>query len=233
MNAGAAGIWAVVPVKEVALAKQRLASSLPPSLRQALVRAMMRDVLAALQAARGLAGTVVVTADAEAGLLAREHGARLIFERSVRGLNLAVAEAAARLRVDGAAGMLVLPADIPSVTPLEISDLVASHTRTPGVSLVPAHDGQGTNALLVSPPDLMTFSYGPMSCSLHAGSAQALGIAPVVHDPARFPGLALDVDLPRDIERLECLASTTRTRRLLEAEGLLGARARDPAIGHQ
>lgn len=217
------GIWAVVPVKSFAAAKQRLAATLSPRQRHALVRAMMRDVLVALRAARGLEGIVVVTADPEAGLLAREHGAQLIFERDVLGLNSAVAEAAARLAARRVGGMLVLPGDVPMATPGEISALVSSHRPGAAVSLVPAHDGQGTNALLVSPPDVMAFSFGPLSRAQHVASAAGLTIEPVVHDPASFPGLARDVDLPGDIAGLARLASASHTRRFLEAEGLLGA----------
>ncbi|QIB35352.1 2-phospho-L-lactate guanylyltransferase [Ancylobacter pratisalsi] len=216
------GIWAVVPVKSFAAAKQRLAGAFSPRQRHALVRAMMRDVLVALRATRGLDGIVVVTADPEAGLLAREHGAQLIFERDVLGLNTAVAEAAGRLAAQRVGGMLVVPGDVPMATPVEISALVSSHPPGVAVSLVPAHDGQGTNALLVSPPDVMAFSYGPLSCALHVATAEMLTIEPMVHDPAGFPGLALDIDLPADIERLGRLAPASHTRRLLEAEGLLG-----------
>src|SRR5439155_1003435 len=42
----AGGIWAVVPVKDTALAKQRLAAAVPAQLRQALMLAMLEDVLA-------------------------------------------------------------------------------------------------------------------------------------------------------------------------------------------
>src|SRR5439155_20816354 len=56
-------IWAVIPVKDTALAKQRLAAAVPPRLRQALMLAMLEDVLAALAEASGLAGRVLVTTD--------------------------------------------------------------------------------------------------------------------------------------------------------------------------
>jgi 2-phospho-L-lactate guanylyltransferase len=49
------GIWAVVPVKDIRDAKQRLASVLAPHERAALFRAMLHDVLSALSGAEGLA----------------------------------------------------------------------------------------------------------------------------------------------------------------------------------
>ena len=71
-------LWAVVPVKERASAKERLAPMLRPEVRQALALAMLEDVLAALTATPGIAGLLVVTVDAEAGRLAASYGARLI-----------------------------------------------------------------------------------------------------------------------------------------------------------
>ena len=48
-----ADIWAVVPVKDLDGAKQRLAGLLPPTQRRALAAAMLEDVLAALVAGAG------------------------------------------------------------------------------------------------------------------------------------------------------------------------------------
>lgn len=216
-------IWAVIPVKDFALAKQRLAHAFSPLFRRRLARAMLADVLTALRGAEGLAGIVVITADPEAGLLAQHYGARLLFERRLRGLNAAVSEAAAGLNAERRDGMLVIPGDIPSVTSREISQLMASHGKGRAVSLVPAHDRHGTNALLVSPPQVMTFSFGPMSFPLHRASAEDLGIEPRVHNLVDFPGFALDVDTPDEVRRLGCLRPGSPTRQVLVEEGLLPA----------
>ena len=55
------GVWAVVPVKELDRAKERLAAVLPPERRRALMLAMLEDVLTALAATPGLDGLAVVT----------------------------------------------------------------------------------------------------------------------------------------------------------------------------
>jgi hypothetical protein len=57
------GVWAVVPVKELADAKQRLSSCLSPEERRALATIMLEDVLDALSAVKQLAGIIVVTVD--------------------------------------------------------------------------------------------------------------------------------------------------------------------------
>jgi len=64
------GVWAAVPVKEFAGAKQRLAPLLTPRQRQELAAAMLEDVLAAL-ADTALAGVMVNTVDPLGAELAR------------------------------------------------------------------------------------------------------------------------------------------------------------------
>ncbi|MFM7691701.1 MAG: 2-phospho-L-lactate guanylyltransferase, partial [Alphaproteobacteria bacterium] len=77
--------WVILPVKEMAGAKQRLASLLSPAERVALMQVMLRDVLMALSAAQGLAGIAVVTLDPFAQALAEAHGARIITEGAGEG----------------------------------------------------------------------------------------------------------------------------------------------------
>ena len=45
---GQPDIWAVIPVKETATAKERLAEAVPRQLRPGLALAMLEDVLAAV-----------------------------------------------------------------------------------------------------------------------------------------------------------------------------------------
>ncbi|WAC26944.1 2-phospho-L-lactate guanylyltransferase [Ancylobacter sp. SL191] len=209
---------AVVPVKTFALAKQRLARTLLPAQREALARAMLCDVLEALTGAKGLAAIVVVTADPQAGVLAQDYGARLMFERRVRGLNPAVAEAAGWLAAERRGGMLILPSDIPGLRAAEIDRLVAAHPPGRAVSLVPAHDSGGTNALLVTPPDAMPFSFGPLSFAMHQANAGEARLTLRHHAPADFPGLARDIDQPCDLAALDALLADGHTRRLLARE---------------
>ena len=63
-------IWAVVPIKELDGAKQRLAPLLSPAQRRALIEVMMGEVLEAVAAANSLAGIIVVTVDPQATALA-------------------------------------------------------------------------------------------------------------------------------------------------------------------
>lgn len=69
-------IWAVVPIKELDGAKQRLAPLLSPAQRRALIEVMMGEVLEAVAGAKRLAGILVVTLDPQATAIGRRLGAR-------------------------------------------------------------------------------------------------------------------------------------------------------------
>ena len=201
-----AGIWAVVPVKDTAAAKQRLTPALRPAQRRELALAMLEDVLAALAEAKGLAGRLLVTTDPAAIRLAARYGAACIAEGADAGHTDAVMAAARRLAADGAA-MLTLPGDIPLVTAAEIERLIAAHKPPPAFTIAPSHDEQGSNAILMSPPDAVPLRFGDDSFFPHLAAAKARGIAPTV---LHLPGIALDIDNPADLAHFARLGSRTR-----------------------
>jgi 2-phospho-L-lactate guanylyltransferase len=203
----AAGIWAVVPVKDTALAKQRLAAAVPAQFRQALMLAMLEDVLAALAKAPGLAGRLLVTTDPAATRLAARYGAICMTEGAEDGHTGAVAAAARRLAADGANGMLTVPGDIPLVTADEIGRLLVAHRPAPSFTIAPSHDEQGSNAVLISPPETVPLRFGENSFFPHLAAAEAHGIAPTV---LHLPGIALDIDNPGDLAHFAQLGSRTR-----------------------
>jgi 2-phospho-L-lactate/phosphoenolpyruvate guanylyltransferase len=202
-----AGIWAVVPVKDTAAAKQRLASVVPAGLRQGLALAMLEDVLAALAGARGLAGRLVVTTDPGAIVLATRYGAECTAEGAGEGHTGAVMAAVRRLKAERRASMLTLPGDIPLVTSAEIGRLIAAHRPPPSFTIAPSHDERGSNAILLSPPDAVPLRFGEDSFFPHLAAAEAGGIAPTV---LHLPGIALDIDNPADLAHFARLGSRTR-----------------------
>lgn len=207
-------IWAAVPVKEFAGAKQRLSPLLTSQQRKALAAAMLEDVLAALADAP-IAGIMVNTLDPLATEIARRYGARVITDNARDGHTGAVA-AMARILAEEGNDMLALPGDIPRVTATEIAAVIEARRAAPSLTIVPAHDGRGSNAVLCSPALVMPLQFGDDSFVPHLAAARALGIEPTV---VGLPGIGLDIDQPRDIEVLRRVEPrmTTRTGRLLKA----------------
>jgi 2-phospho-L-lactate guanylyltransferase len=208
-------------MKALALAKQRLAPDVAPALRRALAVAMLEDVLVALGNTPGIDGVLVATSDPDVAAIARRHGALPTPEDADAGLNAAVAAAGRRLAREALGreppgAMLVLPGDVPGVLPGEIAAIIAAHRDGAAAVVVPAHDGRGTNALLVAPPDAIAFAYGADSFAAHCAAARDAGLAPRVLD---LPGLALDCDFPADLARFAARPGDTATHRLLNGGG--------------
>ena len=214
-------VHAVVPVKNLGNAKQRLAGVLDQPARTALFRAMLEDVLEALSGAVSLAGIVLVTRDAEAITLAERYDAECLIEPENRGHTAAVEFAAKALAGRGAGALLQVPGDIPCVTPGEIEAVIAAHATAPAVTIAPSRDHRGSNAVLCSPPDVFPFEFGDDSFYPHLAAARAIGIEPAVVERA---GIGLDIDTPGDLEVFLASPSSTRAYRLLAGLACPGGR---------
>ena len=211
-------IYALLPVKDLEDAKQRLSPLLDARARRRLFAAMLEDVLEALAGATSLAGVLVVTRHPDACTLAERYGAHTLGEARNLGQSSAVTFGARALSARGAAGMIAVPADVPLVRSEDIDAVLAAHPPAPSVTVAPAHDDLGSNAVACSPPQVLPFRFGDNSFRPHLARARALGIEPGV---VRRPHLALDIDTPADLRAFSGRASRTRAYRFLEDSGIL------------
>jgi 2-phospho-L-lactate guanylyltransferase len=140
---------------------------------------------------------LVVSRDQAALALARDHGARTVQENGAPQLNLALARATIVARHYATRGVLVVPADLPLITPEDVQVMLAHANDPPVVVVAPDRHRQGTNALLVCPVGLIDYDFGPNSFQRHCLRAEQAGARLEVVD---LPSLALDVDLPEDLE---------------------------------
>lgn len=187
-----------MPIRGLATAKTRLGPDLDPEARRRLVVAMLRRTLAATRDAVAIRGTVVVTKDPVVAGLAQAHGAIGLVERAP-DLNAAIVAGRSLAIARGATAVLVLPADLPAVSPAAIDDIVirAAAREAPAalVVLVTDRHGRGTNALLTSPPEIVDPAFGENSRAVHQGLAAEAGATWLeLGGP-----LALDVDTPADL----------------------------------
>jgi 2-phospho-L-lactate guanylyltransferase len=206
-------IFALLPVKALRNAKQRLSGFLAPAEREALARMMYEHVLATLCAARGLDRIAVATSDPDVARHARRFGVMVFDEREQFGHSHSADAAARRAMELGARTVLLAPIDVPLVTAAEIEDLVAA--AGPGVIIVPSADGAGTNALVRTPPDAIRSCFGPGSFRAHLEQARANGVKARVLCP---PGLLFDVDTPEDVAELLERAPNSRAAQLLQGK---------------
>jgi 2-phospho-L-lactate guanylyltransferase len=102
--------------------------------------------------------------------------------------------------------MVTIPSDVPLLTGPEIDSLCSTleHKRT--MSLVPNHDGTGTNSIACSLPCPIPLSFGESSLAKHLTAAKYSGLKTHV---VPLPGLSLDLDVRSDL--VEFLKHDVRT----------------------
>jgi 2-phospho-L-lactate guanylyltransferase len=141
--------------------------------------------------------------DPAAAGLASDHDAIGLVERAP-GLNEAIVAARSVAVARGATAVIVVPADLPAITPLAVDSLVEAAALATsgsgaagigGVAIVPDRAKAGTNALLVSPPALIEPAFGPGSYAMHRDAAEDAGAVVVEVDGP----LSLDVDTTDDL----------------------------------
>jgi 2-phospho-L-lactate guanylyltransferase len=181
----------LVPIKAFADAKVRLSPALSRPEREALARRLARHVLAA---AAPLPAYVVCDDEAVADLATRE-GAEVLWTPGL-GLDGAVQEGVARTLLAGFDRAVVAHADLPRVAGL--ADL-AEASR--GIVLAPDRRDDGTNVIALPTAAGFRFAYGPGSFARHVAEAERLALPATIVRDERF---AWDVDLPADLEGLEC-----------------------------
>ncbi len=191
--------WAVLPVKPFDWAKSRLDSVLTPAERAALARQLMLGSLRALIESQCFERVVVVSRDAEALSIAREQGAHALTEDAPADLNQAIVTTRDLAMREGAGSLLVLASDLPLVQPEDIQR-VAKASETASAVVVPDRRAEGTNALLLRPPDLIEPAFGLQSFQRHIALLSAAGATVSI---LRLKGIAFDVDVPQDLADLE------------------------------
>jgi 2-phospho-L-lactate guanylyltransferase len=199
---------AILPVKSFGTAKQRLAPALGAGSRQALAQAMFSDVLASLRRVPGVDAVAVVTADPVAESAALGERVAVLRDTESAGQSAAASIGIRYAQAHGFDRVLLVPGDTPLLDPGEIAGLLRRALDN-GVAavIVPDRHGEGTNALLLTPPDSIEPSFGPGSCARHVAAARAGGVSCAVES---VPTLALDIDTGQDLELLTAALETRR-----------------------
>lgn len=212
----------IVPVKPLRLAKRRLALVLTADERRQLVLAMLSDVLDTLADVHSAGPVLVVTPDPEVAVLAEANGVSVLVEGAADGLNSAVRRGLADGHVQSGGQALILPGDVPLASAGEIERVVGSISsrRRPRVAVVPSRDGDGTNALLLSPPDVIEPSFGPGSFVRHLAAAVARRVDAEV---LQMDGLGTDIDTPGDLDDLIRSRRSSPRYAFLQPGGVLGS----------
>ncbi len=190
-------LWAIVPVKPLGRGKSRLASVLSQQERADLNRHLLAHTVDTLRELPEIEQVLVVSRDPAALALARDHGARTVQENGAPHLNIALARATILAKNYITRGILIVPADLPLITPEDVRAMLDRAKYPPVVVVAPDRHHQGTNALLVCPAGLIEYEFGPGSFHRHCALARHAGARLEI---CELPSLALDVDFPEDLD---------------------------------
>lgn len=198
-------LWAILPVKPLNQGKTRLAGVLSEDERFVLNTTMLGNTLNALQQAKGVDQILVVSRDPEVLSVSRNFGVRTLQEESHSNLNHAVTLGVRFAVACLADRVMIMPADIPLLEAKFVQELTARLTGVNQMIIVPDRREDGTNGLLLNPPDALDFQFGTGSFHRHILQAQLHGLQIEI---VRIPALGLDLDLPEDLDFLSASTPT-------------------------
>jgi 2-phospho-L-lactate guanylyltransferase len=157
---------------------------------------MGRVVRAIVEA--GVEDVCVVSPDRMVLEEAKRRGATPLVQES-RGLNPALEEGRRRALELGAPTLLVLPADLPLLDAGDVRAVLQETGERSSAVISPDSMRSGTNALLLHPPDVLSFAFGPDSFEAHLGAARRRDLDVRI---CERPHLAFDLDTAGDLARL-------------------------------
>jgi 2-phospho-L-lactate guanylyltransferase len=197
--------WSVLlPVKELARAKSRLAALAGPR-RAELALALACDTVAAALRTEQAARAVVITDDELAAAELAGLGALILADEPRDGLNAALRHGAARVRARWPAdGVAALSADLPALRPDQLGAALRAAAGWPTAFVADA-PGDGTTLYTAAPGAAFGPAFGLASRARHAaGGAVELGLDGI-------GGLRRDVDTPSDLRGAAALGLGPRT----------------------
>lgn len=199
---------AIIPVKGLENIKSRLASILDAEDRRRFSLNMFIDVIKAVKDSRRIEKVFVVTPDPQILALSQTMDVETIEEEGEMGVNAAVARATEYAMTRGATSVIVLPSDIPLLMSEDLDRIILMAAEAPSMVITPSLRFDGTNALLLSPPNAMATCYEGDSYNAHLERAEEMRLRVAVYLSRR---VMLDIDTPEDIKELLRVGGNTAT----------------------
>jgi 2-phospho-L-lactate guanylyltransferase len=153
-----------------------------------------------------------VSPDEEVLNFARANGVIGVVEPGVE-LNEALKLAVDYAVAEGASSVLILPSDLPLLRAADIENIIAMASSPRDIVIAPSKDN-GTNALLLLPPDVMNLRFGGESFPSHIAEARRVGVRPRIY---RSVNVSTDVDDVEDLLKVETHGLGTRTQSFLRS----------------
>lgn len=205
----------LIPFKSLATAKQRLAAALNQEQRSMFAEAMLLDVLTASARVTDRMDVALVTGDERAQGLAQEFGFAVIEDVRNESETAAIEMATSWCEERGYDTTIVVPADIPLITSVELRRTLDAAPEE-GAVFVPAYDRRGSNCILRRPASIIPLRFGNDSFMPHCEAIKKTGKELVILEMA---GIGLDIDNPHELEMLVARDGETHAQSLLRSWG--------------
>jgi FO synthase len=199
-----AGTWAILPIKRLRAAKQRLTALLGES-REEFAYLLACRTLDVVRASGLFDGIIVVSPDPRIAAAALARGALALDDRDA-SLNEACALGLAAAAERSASIAVLMPADLGLLSAPALAGEVRGYAalrESGAVGLVRCKDGTGTNMVLLDPALPFEPRFGADSFARHAGAAAA-----AAHE-FTAPEVAFDIDAAEDLHRFAAMLDDT------------------------
>ena len=153
-------LWAIVPIKPLRRGKSRLSTILSEEERAQLNHQLFINTINVLRDVKLISDILVVSRDSDVLTEARDMNVRTVTENGTPELNSALRRASLFSKLFSNEGVLIVPADLPLLTPHDVEQFLQQRTEPPMVVISPDRCFKGTNMMLLDPADLISFSFG-------------------------------------------------------------------------
>ncbi|MHA1358865.1 MAG: 2-phospho-L-lactate guanylyltransferase [Candidatus Helarchaeota archaeon] len=208
--------YTIIPIKSLVNSKKRLESFLAPADRRALVLALLKDVLTAVTRSKFTDGILLVTPDTEIIEIIKKWNIsklQFLLETKELGTNEAVQFAINWCLKRPITSILIIPADLPLISPENVDDLIQLGANNYSIIIAPSQRKDGTNAFYQRPPNLIPVWYGDNSYQKNLATISNHNLQfKIIENPA----FALDIDLKIDLIEYQKKAISSNTARVLK-----------------
>ena len=164
--------WAVLPVKRYFIGKSRLRQLFSDAELAELNRKLFESTFTKIQELPEIDKVLVVSRELHALEWCEMHNGAALPEDETSSLNLAISKAQEHTLQAGVDRIVVLPSDLPLMTIKDLNHLIClAEGANNKLVIVPDHYQSGTNALVISGPDLIQPKFGFGSFRKHIKQA--------------------------------------------------------------
>ena len=189
-------LWAVLPVKPLTKGKSRLHGCMTAEEIFSLNNSLFKETYQKLDASDEIDRILVVSQDEQVLEYTRQMGGFALKENEQSTLNEAVSQALDFIIENHGGKVLIVPADLPWMTMEDLEALLQLRKDGQFIIIVPDHCQRGTNAILISHPNLLIPQFGRHSFQKHTLQAANRSVDLVVW---LNKNIQRDLDTPQDL----------------------------------